>query len=155
NPNPPEELLVSLDSNAFKGQRVSRVRTDLSFVYSIVDSKNERYNTWHVMISMVGRYAVVFRLLENRHEEFVTVPPIKPWHREKELTRLLTTVAHPYRLLSKSVLSCKSPLDRLLKMRSGETITYWPALFRDERGFPWDDEQQSSPRSVPRSMVRR
>jgi hypothetical protein len=138
----PSDLLANLKSIGFEVEKLQDDRADLSFAYHIKNPKVLKYNHWRLLISMVGKYAVLFRLQELRRDELVTVLSNLNWPKEREIIKVLSN--NRFEVLSKGVLCCRSPLARLQNMESGWTIRFWHALFRDEPGLPWKTTNPST-----------
>ena len=132
-PRPPDYISNGLEEfrrGGFDVAYLGDLSVDVSYVYKLKrDGK-----AWRLCLSMVGRYAALFRL--NRNSAVITTGA-GATPTEREILRFLEAIH--YTLLGRRTLSCPSNLKRMRQLQESRAhpIVIWHALFREDVRLPW------------------
>jgi hypothetical protein len=131
-PSDVTEMLNSLAEKGFVVKAYTDAGTDVSFVYGL----ERETKAWRLRISMLGKFAVLFRLNRKIRVELIT-DSSAPNQYEQQIIKAIKDKRHA--LLPQTILKCPAPMTRLRNIENSDrfTITYWHTLFSDQRGLPF------------------
>ncbi|MEL6723282.1 MAG: hypothetical protein AAFP10_08745 [Pseudomonadota bacterium] len=122
----PYDSLIKKIGCLFDIEETTDVNDDVSFCYII--KKNE--SQWVIELSMLGLYAVVFRITDDGGAELL-VSPIN--QQEEKIAYLLNE--YGFERLSENIL--KQPVNLRLNNTEPENTCFYQAFFSDTDQLPW------------------
>jgi len=134
-PPPVRDMVNALRGMGYEiGDPYVDLGLDNSFNYSVKrDGK-----AWRLCVSMVGPYAVLFRL--GRDEQLTLLADVRPPTLGHEIKKVVSD--GKYTLLDRATLSCATDLKLEHTVTAGRPVRFWQALVRDESELPWEPRRQ-------------